>query len=518
MLLLNTAHARLYWVFLVDDPGRPPAVISEKAADRVALRGNLRIPGSKLVLPDHIAEIEFLGFKIKTASRFLNAVSVDVQSEEDIYTLKQLPFVIDMQPVGQRPSRKPVAFDSETSLARITQFEYGDSYTQNAMLGIPALHNYGYDGAGVLIGIFDTGFNQVHPAFDAMDIVKTYDFVDQEVDVTTTYLSNHGDDVLSVIGGYAPGELIGPAYGASYLLARTENIGSETRQEEHNWMAAVEWADSLGVDIISSSLVYFDFDGTGEDYPISALDGQTTIVAQAANIAAARGILVVNANGNDGPGDMTLWPPADSPDVLSVGAVGPDEVITGFSGRGPTYDGRIKPDVVAQGSSVQMVSGTSGYKLGQGTSYSTPAVAGLAALLLQAAPDISPDSIISIFKANGDRASNPDNIYGYGIPQFAYLFEPIGGDQFLNNLTFPNPSTYDFIHLVLPHRIPGDVDDAKLYNIRGQYLGELAVEKVSGTTLRLNLPDDTLLADQLLIASVRIDDKRYTGKFVYIKS
>lgn len=516
--MLNVAQARLYWIFLEDDPSRPAATVSEKAAQRLVLRGDANIPGSKLVLPEHIMELESLGFEVRTASRFLNAVSVDIENNDDLFLVMDLSFVTGTKPVGSRPMKKSLNVQTTNSLARISQLEYGDSYTQNAMLGVPALHEYGYDGAGVLIGVFDTGFNQVHPAFDEMDIVKAYDFVDNDDDPSTSFLSNHGDDCLSVIGGYVPGELIGPAFGASYLLARTEDIGSESRIEEHNWMAAVEWADSLGVDIISSSLAYFDHDDPSEDYPFSALDGKTTIVAQAANVAAARGILVVNAMGNEGPGVSSIWSPADSPNILAVGGVGPDEVIVGFSGRGPTADGRIKPDVVAQATSVQMVSGESGYKLGRGTSYSTPAVAGLAALLLQASPDLSPDSVISIFRMNGDRAGNPDNIYGYGIPQFVELFDPIEKGSVLNNLTYPNPTTYDFVHMVLPYRIPEVVDHGELYDIRGRFVGRLDVEAVSRTTLRLALPSDIPLFDQLYIVAVRMDGKLYTGKFVYIKT
>lgn len=518
LMLLNVAQARLHWIFLQDDPSRPKVVLSERAQNRIALKGQVDQTDDLGVSPLHVELLQELGLKIQTRSRFLNAVSAEIASDEALNQIQDLSFVLSTRPVGSRPVRREL---QSVALGRATlddDLQYGDSYWQNAMLGVPILHEIGYDGAGVLLALFDTGFNQTHPAFNAMDIQQSYDFVDRDDDVSTLYLSNHGDDCLSVVGGFDPGELVGPAYGASYILARTEDVASETRIEEHNWLAAMEWADSLGADIISSSLAYFDFDGTAEDYPFSALDGKTTVVTQAANIAASRGILVVNSMGNEGPGVSSIWAPADSPHILSIGAVTPDEVLANFSGRGPTADGRIKPDVVAQGTSVRMVSGEASYKAGQGTSYSAPLISGLAALLLQAFPDLSPDSVISIFHENGDRAGSPDNDYGYGIPNIVHLFDPMEADRFLDNLTYPNPSSYDFIHLVLPHRIGGEVDQANLYDITGRYLGELDVEQISSTTLRLEFPSGIYLADQLLIATIQISDKLYTGKFIYIKS
>jgi len=276
------------------------------------------------------------------------------------------------------------------------------------ILNIPPIHDYGYDGSGVLIAVFDTGFNTDHPAFDKIQILDAYDFVEEDADPYLFGPDAHGTQVLSVLGGYFPGELIGPAHGSSFLLARTENTASETPAEEDNWIAAMEWADSLGADIISASLNYLDFDGTANDYPYSALDGNTATITQAANIAASRGILVVNSIGNEGPADSSLWTPADSPHVLSVGAVTPSREIASFSGRGPTADGRTKPDVVAMGTSVYMMLNDDRFRTGQGTSYSTPQIAGLAALLLQSHPTLMPDSVISIYGTAVDFFKNLD--------------------------------------------------------------------------------------------------------------
>jgi hypothetical protein len=518
LMLINALQAKLYWIFLEDDPKRPKATLSERAQNRIASRADKFVEGNRSVLPYHVNRLQELGLEIYTQSRFLNAVSAEIQNQEELARVQGLPFVLSVQPVGSRQARTPIEAIQDAGLAKLSDFHYGNSLVQNEMLGVTTLHEYGYDGNGLLLAIFDTGFNRSHPAFDLMDILEVYDFVDHDTDVSTSFISNHGDDVLSVVGGYVPGELIGPAYGASYVLARTEDMSSETRVEEHNWLAAVEWADSLGADIISSSLVYFDFDGSSEDYPLSALDGNTTIIAQAANLAAARGMLVVNANGNSGPAEMSLWSPNDSPHVLSVGAVKSDREIASFSSRGPTYDGRIKPDVVAMGASVRMVSGDSGYKFGNGTSYSTPLIAGLAALLMQNAPGLSPDSIISIFRNSGDRATNPDNTYGYGIPDIVHLFEPLNDNQFMDNVIYPNPSELGFIQMVLPHQIADAPDEAYLFDITGRRLSPLKATMISNTTLRFTLPSGMPLANQLFIVGVQINDRVYSGKFIYIKS
>jgi subtilisin family serine protease len=327
----------------------------------------------------------------------------------------------------------------------------------------------------------------------------------------------HGINVLSVLGGYAPGEVIGPAYGASFLLARTENMASETRAEEDNWVAALEWADSLGVDIISSSLNYRDFDGTAEDYPDSAIDGETTIISRAANIAAERGILVVNSASNDGPASGSIWPPADSRHVLAVGAIDNQREIAYFSSRGPTYDGRLKPDVVALGVSAYMASGTDSYQHSNGTSFSTPLIAGLSALLLQAHPELTPDSIIALYHQNGDQAANPDNVFGYGIPDLRSFFQDQNGVSSRNSLIYPNPSTQNKITMILSDPIANLVDEGYIFDLRGRLISSLRAQMLSATRVELSLPTEIPLADQLYIVMIKVHDQTYSGKLVFIK-
>lgn len=256
--------------------------------------------------------------------------------------------------------------------------------------------------------MLDSGFNNLfHEALDHLDIVATWDFVNGDADVYDQEgqmgNGNHGTHTLSVIAGFEPGELIGPAYGASFLLGKTENTEWERHIEEDHWIAGAEWADSLGADIISSSLGYRDQFTQGDiDYTWEHLDGKSTIVARGANIAASRGILIVNSAGNEGlsaPPENTLVSPSDSPRVLAAGAIDSQGDRVNFSSTGPTADGRIKPDVMARG--VAVYSANPGnpveYDLVDGTSFSCPLTAGVAAVIQEINPAWTNEDVMEVW-------------------------------------------------------------------------------------------------------------------------
>lgn len=512
------ATEKPYWIFLASEPGSPEVVLTPRAEQRLQLRGSENPLGNYTISESYLDQLRAAGYQIRRTSRFLNAVSIIMDDASQLSELQALPFVLSVKPVAKYPNDRNESFSTPNSLGRTSTLSYGASATQNEMLNIPQIHTLGYDGTGILVGVFDTGFLTDHPVFDNIYILAQHDFLDNEVDASGPG-HEHGINVLSALAGYLPGELIGPAYKASYLLARTEDAYSESRAEEDNWVAALEWADSLGVDIISTSLNYFqDFDDPNEDYPFSALDGQTTITARAANIAAARGILVVNSAGNEGSSASSVWPPADSPHVLAVGSLNSQREISYFSGRGPTYDGRIKPDVVAQGSLVHMASGINGYIRGNGTSFSTPQIAGLAALLLQAHPTLTPDSVISIFQNHGDNASAPNNSYGWGIPDLTSFFPKLEAGNSKSCLIYPNPGGYGDIQMVLSGSISTTPEVATLYDIRGREIAHLSVTQESGNIVKINIPLSLNLANQLIIVSVKTGDKFFSGKFVFLKS
>ena len=366
--------------------------------------------------------------RIRHESRWLNAVSAEATGAQ-INTLSSLPFVahVDLvkryrRPRGEvyerldaraaPPRARPRAF-AETSL------EYGTSQEQLAQLRVPELHERGLNGRGVVVAVFDTGFpNLEHEAFGSMTILAEHDFVAGR-DTVRGSTDNHGTATLSTLGGRRDGELFGPAYGATFLLAITEDVRSETPIEEDNWAAAAEWAHSLGANVISSSLGYLEFDFPHTSYTDRDMDGQTAITTRVAAMAAERGVVVVNSAGNGGfrADRNTLGAPADGVRVLAIGAVESDGARAGFSSVGPTADGRIKPDVSARGVRVKVASanGPASYSLASGTSFSCPLVAGVVALLLQARPAYTVDDVIAALRSTASQAARADNLLGWGI-------------------------------------------------------------------------------------------------------
>jgi serine protease AprX len=370
--------------------------------------------------------------KIRHTSRWLNAVSVEAD-RQSLETIAQFRFVKKVDEVLSTTFREPVAGPknageplTKTPIAEPLVFDYGESFTQVDQLNIPALHSMGYSGQGVLICMLDDGFNNLsHQALDHLDIVATWDFVNNDPNVFDEegQMGNgdHGTNTLGTIAGFHPGKLIGPAFGASFLLGKTENSDYERHIEEDHWIAGAEWADTFGADIISSSLGYRDQFTDGEaNYSWEDMDGESTVVAIGANIAASRGILIVNSAGNEGlssQGQNTLVSPSDSDFVLAAGAVNSQGRRTSFSSVGPTADGRIKPDVMAMGEDVYTAAPTAvdEYEYVNGTSFSCPLVAGVSALVLEANPSWTNEDIATAIRATANRSESPDNGYGWGI-------------------------------------------------------------------------------------------------------
>ncbi|GIV45320.1 MAG: hypothetical protein KatS3mg036_0138 [Ignavibacterium sp.] len=276
----------------------------------------------------------------------------------------------------------------------------------------------------MIIGLLDSGFRwKSHEATENTDVLAEYDFVFQ--DTITANQSNddpgqdvHGTMILSIVGGKKDGKLYGSAYDAKFILAKTEDIRSETRIEEDNYAAALEWMEQLGVDVTSSSLGYSEFDNPDESYTYRDMDGKTTIVARAVDSAFVRGVVTVTAAGNEYNSNWKyIVSPADAKYVLAVGAVNSDGSIASFSSRGPTSDGRIKPDVCAMGTMVYSVSvgSYSNYTYAYGTSASTPIVAGIAALLISHYPEINQYQVRDAIRNTASQSDRPDTIYGWGI-------------------------------------------------------------------------------------------------------
>ena len=327
--------------------------------------------------------------------------------------------------------------------------------------------------------MLDTGYNKTHPATVQLKRIAEYDFVfhdsetsNQAADIAAQW--EHGTGTWSVLGGYAPNNLIGPAYNATFALAKTEYVPTETPVEEDNWLAAVQWADSLGADVISSSLGYFNFDNAADNHTYAQMNGHTTVVTLAAALAARRGIVVASAMGNSGSAAGSLQAPSDADSILSVGAVDGSNVLASFSSRGPTFDGRGKPEVVARGVfTTWAVAASNTYAAVNGTSLSTPLIGGAAAQVREAHPEWTVQQIRYALKLSGDKASTPDSTaFGWGRPNVvtAIYGTILGGPIFPKpfNLTFPvNTGSVTFPPFAFRWRRTSDPNgDPLTYRIR----------------------------------------------------
>jgi subtilisin family serine protease len=459
------------WVFFTDrgtqDLQKTAAtgLLSERAIER---RRNV-LPEERLVdetdLPleeSYIRQLAPHCLAIRQRSRWFNGVSL-VACARDIPTITALPFVREVELVARFRRRQEEAvpppgpaLGKETATHALS---YGPSFGQLNLMNVPAVHDAGNHAEGILVGVFDNGFRLPnHQAFDSLKILATRDFVDHKESVVplnpNTAFGSHGVYTLSTIGGYAPGKLIGPAFKATYILARTENDSSETPIEEDNWVAAIEWAESLGVQVTSTSLGYLEYDAPYASWTWQDMNGHTTVISRAATMAARKGIVVVNAAGNEysNANHNTLIAPADADSIITAGAVNPDGTRAGFSSVGPTTDNppRIKPDVMAQGVAVYAASAVTptNYAYNQGTSFACPLTAGVASLLLKERPTATPMMVIRSLRNTASRASAPDRFYGWGIVNAAaalrYLqaldsngnFVPT---SFLLKQNYPNP-------------------------------------------------------------------------------
>ena len=429
----------LVWVYFADKGSNldgyfsnPQSVVSQKSLDRRAkvLSQSSLIDFSDLpVNQNYISLLIQNGFELKQKSKWFNAVS-GFASQSEINQIAANLFVKSIDVVGTFAKRiDDIEFNStQTELDNpsqpdgISSLNYGSSFTQLNQINVPAVHDSGYNGAGVTICVLDAGFDNLpHEAFSSMNIIAAYDFVNHDPNVGNEGdmgEGSHGTATLSIIGGFKEGELIGPAYGSDFILAKTENTDSETPIEEDNWVAGLEWADSIGVDVTSTSLGYLDYDPPFTSYTWEDMDGNTTIITKAADLAAGLGIVVVNSAGNSGNNSShnTLGAPADGDSVFTIGAVTSSGIRSSFSSVGPTTDGRTKPDLMAMGSNVYHAgSFGNSYYGGSGTSFSCPLVAGVCALILDANPSLTPMEVLQLLRSTATQSSNPNNQYGWGI-------------------------------------------------------------------------------------------------------
>jgi len=400
--------------------------LSPKAKERRLRRGKGALTDIKdvPVNPVYISQLSKIdGVEIRHQSRWLNAVSANLT--QDAYNrLMQLQFVsrisavksfIRQPDIGNQDDDPP----PEQNPRRDWNLNYGGSLRQNEFMNVPELHDRGYSGRGILIGMLDTGYNNLdHTCFRDIDILAVWDFVNDDGNVGDEEdmgIGNHGTRTLSIVGGFEPGSMIGMAYGATFVLAKTENTDWEREIEEDHWVAAIEWMDELGVEVVNSSLSYIDW------YDYEDLNGENSITSLATQRATEVGMIVVISMGNTGRNnypDNKMGAPADAFGGYAAGATNQDSSYATFSSKGPTFDERIKPDFSTIGSSVRFASSRDdeAYGAGAGTSFSAPAIAGLCALLLEAYPLLNPESLRDLLRSTSNNSEEPDTLVGWGIP------------------------------------------------------------------------------------------------------
>lgn len=451
----------------------PLQFLSQRALDRRA-RYNIAIDQLDIpVTPSYVTGVANTGVVILNKSKWLNCVTIWTPDTSLLHQISALPYVQGIGPVARRKKVdvnpvKDFARDIPAKVRTKNQakstnavLDYGLGTNQITMFNGQVLHQLGFMGQGMQIAVLDAGFSNANmlDIFDSLyinnQILGTHDFVNPGN--TDVYQFNtHGTYVLSCMGSNLPGQLIGTAPKASFWLIRTEEGASENLIEEYNWSSGAEFADSVGADVINSSLGYTVFDDTLVNHTFADLDGNTTPITKAADYAASRGMLVVNSAGNSGTSEwLRIGAPADADSILTIGAVDSTRAYVDFSSKGPSADGRVKPNVCARGRNAWVANVAGGIMPGSGTSFSSPIMAGAVTCFWQAYQDNNNMQIIDAVQRSSSQYNAPDSLMGYGIPDFAIAaqFLPTGlsnlatkKDEILN--IFPNPfySTFSIIY------------------------------------------------------------------------
>ena len=513
----------VYWVYFKDKAGNgyqtdlPAQFLSHRSVNRRAMQG-LAIDQADLpVTPAYIQELRDMGVEIKYVSRWLNGVAMtpldelSFQEVLDKTFTDTLPWIAGMD--NQYYPQKSGEPRFDLPLESAPDFDYGIAREQVTLVKTEQLHKLGYTGKGVWIGVLDAGFYNVDslPSFDSL-------LADERILGTRNYVndiplfrqsSTHGMYVLSIMAGEWNENMVGTAPHASYLLCMTENPDQETRIEEIAWIEAAEYADSLGVDVINTSLGYSDFDGELYDYTYRDMDGQSTHISRAASLLASRGMILCNSAGNEGNDAwFYITAPADARDILTVGAADSTGLIADFSSRGPTFDARIKPDVTTMGKATGIQYKNGGLARGNGTSFASPVMAGSVASLWQAFPEMPAREIIHMIRQSGDRYMNPDATYGFGIPNMLRSYYSITrvplrfapGEMEI----WPNPAR-ESVMIRIPET---GLQEVRLYDLSGRMAYLMQIELPG----EMDLPE-TLISG-IYILEVRTSDYVYHSRLI----
>lgn len=518
--------------FSVSEPNK---FLSEKSIAR-RQKQNIGIKESDLpVNANYINLVKEIGVVVKSQSKWLNAITISTNDDSKLLSIKEFPFVKSITLTADPASPKIHTTKFDVSNVQSAPYNlpteksilnYGPSYFQADQINIDCMHDLGFMGQGMTIAVLDAGFFKADslPAFDSLRInnqlLGCRDFVIGDTMVFEDF--PHGMNVLSCMVGNLPGQLVGTATKAKYWLLRTEDAFTETLQEEINWLVGAEFADSVGADIINSSLGYSKFDGGIGDHYYSDMDGNATIITNAADWAASVGIFVTTSAGNSGgPPWFKITAPADADSALTVGAVDSAGIIAGFSSRGLTFDGRIKPNTCARGVQTVIAANFGGITTSGGTSFSSPITAGAVACLWQANPSANIIDLIYSIQASASQALTPDSIYGYGIPNFCKADSILTFVLSVNNLNltnenvlsvYPNPFNSDFV--IEFYSVKKETVLIELYDVAGRKV--LSQDQIlsANTKNKFSLSDLSILSKGIYTLRLISSDKSYFSKII----
>lgn len=522
---------RYYAVYLNDKNGStfslssPDDFLSAKALSR-RVKNEIAVDSFDLpVSKAYINQVNAISF-VKYCSKWQNSVLVVTNDSTEINSLTSLPFVKRLQYLGPVSNKKikstknhvlPKGYE-----AGLDSFpDYGKSKNQLDLIGLTPMHHNLFLGKDVLIAILDAGFkstnsmNAFATIFQQKRVLIQKDLVLPNNDIYSE--NKHGTNVLSTIAAILPGEYFGSAPMADFIFLRTEDVNSEYPVEEYNWLVGAEIADSAGADIITSSLSYTQFDDSTLDYNYSMLDGKSTIISKAASKAYQKGIIVLTSAGNDGNNPWRkIGFPADGIGVITVGATDTFGMYALLSSHGYSSDGRVKPDVVAVGRATALVATNDKVFYGNGTSFSTPTVAGAIATLIQAHPDKKASEIRDAVLLSTRQFNNPDTLMGYGLPDFFVADLILRGlpKKELSEFPFqilPNPFRYGF-YLVTN---PSDTQDIKItvYDLSGKMVYS-KTDIFSPGTQAFFIGQISELANGIYVIRIETQGKAYTRKII----
>ncbi|MCD4730721.1 MAG: S8 family serine peptidase [Bacteroidales bacterium] len=514
----------------------PEEFLSQKALDRRTAHGIAIVENDLPVNPQYIESVANTGVTILNSSKWFNGVTIYTTDQGALDIINAFSFVESVEKGGNSNSEIGESLEKEffanewiteipeaglyKSLTAGNSYEYGAAANQIQMLNGDILHDMGYDGEGMTIAVLDAGFLNVDDlsAFDSLwnngQILGYKDFVDP-INPNIFNSHSHGCMVLSTMGANLPGQMVGTAPQADYWLLRSEDGPTEYLIEEYNWVSAAEFADSVGADIINSSLGYTTFDDFSQNHTYEDMDGNTTPITIGADMAVSKGMIVVNSAGNSGSGAwFYIGAPADGDSVFSIGAVDGSGNIAFFSSNGPTFDGRIKPNVVAQGQGSAIIDPNGGsVTFGSGTSFSSPITAGMVACLWQANPNKRNTEIMEAIQSSGSLANAPTNQMGWGIPDYVAAHSILTIVDYNSELAksmevFPNPFTSELNISFERENI--SINRIELTDVSGKLVFEKDIDQ--SNSIRLPLNESASVTPGFYLLRVITDNSIFTEK------